>query len=225
MTRSDIIPMVLFGAILVSLGMNTPQAANEIIARLFDKSIANSELQPSQQDVDRFQAILTDKSDKEIRQLLAQRALGEKISESVLADYARKNNIEPTAAEIQSAYSVIKTWTLDLAEQEGYSQQEVERYRRAMAQGMAKSWKVSKSLYEHFGGEVAFQQSNPLTPVGAYRDLFAQYQEKGDFVIYDPIFKAAFWESVKVRYAKVLDENDIDFTTPWWEYPQTATSE
>lgn len=225
MTRSDIIPMVLFGAILVSLGINTPQAANEIIARLFDKPIANSELQPSQQDVDRFQAILTDKSDHEIRQILAQRALGEKISESVLADYAQKNNIEPTEAEVQSAYSVIKMWTVDLAEQEGYSQQDVDRYRLAMAQGMAKSWKVSKSLYQDFGGEVAFQQSNPLTPVGAYRDLFAQYQEKGEFVIYDPIFKAAFWESVQVRYAKVLDENDIDFSTPWWEYSETAASD
>ena len=94
MTRSDIIPMVLFGAILVSLGINTPHAANEIIARLFDKSISNSELQPSQSDVNRFQAILTDKSEPEIRKILAQRALGTKITESVLADYASKNEIK-----------------------------------------------------------------------------------------------------------------------------------
>ena len=73
-TRSNVIPMVLFAAIVVSLGINTPQAANEIIARLFNKSISNTELQPSQADVDRFQSILTDKSE-EVRAILAQRAL------------------------------------------------------------------------------------------------------------------------------------------------------
>ena len=94
-TRSNVIPMVLFAAIVISLGINTPQAANEIIARLFNKSISNTELQPSQADVDRFQSILTDKSEKEVRTILTQRALGNKITESVLADFADKNAIEP----------------------------------------------------------------------------------------------------------------------------------
>jgi len=217
MTRSDIIPMVLFGAILVSLGINTPQAANEIIARLFDKSISNSELQPSQKDVDRFQAILTDKSESEIRSILAQRALDTKISESVLANFADKNHIEPTASEIESAYSVIKSWTADLSQAGTYSDEDVERYRFAMAQGMAKTWKVSKALYELYGGDVVFQQSNPLTPVGAYKELFEQYREKGEFVIYDPTFKNAFWASVRMRYSNVLQEENIDFSSPWWE--------
>eukprot|EP00036_Acanthoecidae_sp_10tr_P000292 CAMPEP_0182951326 /NCGR_PEP_ID=MMETSP0105_2-20130417/61214_1 /TAXON_ID=81532 ORGANISM="Acanthoeca-like sp., Strain 10tr" /NCGR_SAMPLE_ID=MMETSP0105_2 /ASSEMBLY_ACC=CAM_ASM_000205 /LENGTH=106 /DNA_ID=CAMNT_0025091639 /DNA_START=670 /DNA_END=987 /DNA_ORIENTATION=- len=106
--------MVLFAAIVVSLGINTPQAANEIIAKLFGKSISNSELQPSQSDVDRFQSILSDKSEVEIRKLLAQRALGTKISESVIADFADENNIEPSESEVESAYAVIKTWTVDL---------------------------------------------------------------------------------------------------------------
>ena len=113
MTRSNVIPMVLFAAIVVSLGINTPQAANEIIARLFNKSISSTELQPSQADVDRFQSILTDKSEKEVRAILAHRALGNKITESVLSDFADKNAIEPNESEIQSAYSVIKLWTLD----------------------------------------------------------------------------------------------------------------
>ena len=182
MTRSDIIPMVLFAAIVVSLGINTPQAANEIIAKLFGKTISNSELQPSQSDVDRFQSILSDKSEVEIRKLLAQRALGTKISESVIADFADENNIEPSNSEVESAYAVIKTWTVDLSHNAEYSDEEVERYRLAMAEGMAKSWKVSKSLYETFGGDVVFQQSNPLTPVGAYKDLFEQYRSQGGFL-------------------------------------------
>jgi len=66
-TRSEVIPMVLFAAIVFCLGMNTPQAANEIIARLFNQSITNSELQPSEADVERFQSMLTDKSEKEVR--------------------------------------------------------------------------------------------------------------------------------------------------------------
>ncbi|KXJ59568.1 MAG: hypothetical protein AXW14_05310 [Alteromonas sp. Nap_26] len=217
MTRSDVIPMVLFAAIVISLGINTPEAASEIIARLFNKSISNSELQPSKADVDRFQAILTDKSEKEVRDLLAQRALGSKITESVLADFAEKNAIEPSESEIRSAYSVIKLWTVDLDANSNYQQDELERYRLAMAEGMAKSWKVSKALYEAYGGDVVFQQDNPLTPVGAYQKLFEQYREKGEFVIYDPVFKAAFWSSVKMKYTKTYDEDNIDFSLPWWE--------
>ena len=225
MTRSDIIPMVLFGAILVSLGINTPQAANEIIARLFDKSISNSELQPSQSDVHRFQAILTDKSEPEIRKILAQRALGTKITESVLSDYASKNEIKPTAGEVESAYSVIKSWTADLESSLEYSDEDIERYRLLMAKGMAKNWKVSKALYNTYGGDVVIQQTNPLTPVGAYQELFEQYREQGEFVIYDPVFKAAFWESVRVKYENVLQQNNIDFSTPWWEKSQLAAED
>ncbi len=225
MTRSDIIPMVLFAAIVVSLGINTPQAANEIIAKLFGKSISNSELQPSQSDVDRFQSILSDKSEVEIRKLLAQRALGTKISESVIADFADENNIEPSESEVESAYAVIKTWTVDLSHNAEYSDEEVERYRLAMAEGMAKSWKVSKSLYETFGGDVVFQQSNPLTPVGAYKDLFEQYRSQGEFVIYDPVFKAAFWESVRMRYSNVLPQENIDYSSPWWEAELNASGD
>ncbi|BCO20862.1 MULTISPECIES: hypothetical protein [unclassified Alteromonas] len=222
MTRSDVIPMVLFAAIVVSLGINTPQAANEIIARLFNKSISQSELQPSKADVDRFQSILTDKSEKEVKTLLAQRALGTKITESVLADFASRNAIEPNAGEIQSAYAVIKLWTVDLDENSSYQEDELERYRLAMAEGMAKSWKVSKALYEAYGGDVVFQQDNPLTPVGAYQKLFEQYREQGEFVIYDPVFKAAFWNSVRMKYANTYDEGNIDFSVPWWEKSMTA---
>tara|TARA_A200000113_G_scaffold161212_2_gene145909 strand:- start:27 stop:728 length:702 start_codon:yes stop_codon:yes gene_type:complete len=221
-TRSNVIPIVLFAAIVVSLGINTPQAANEIIARLFNTSISNSELQPSQADVDRFQSILTDKSEKEVRSILAQRALGNKITESVLSDFAHKNDIEPDDGEVQSAYSVIKQWTVELDDNSEFQGEEIERYRLAMAHGMAKSWKVSKALYEAYGGDVVFQQDNPLTPVGAYQQLFEQYREKGEFVIYDPVFKAAFWSSVKMKYAKTYDPDNIDFSLPWWEKSMTA---
>ena len=222
MTRSNVIPMVLFAAIVISLGINTPQAANEIIARLFNKSISNTELQPSQADVDRFQSILTDKSEKEVRTILTQRALGNKITESVLADFADKNAIEPNEGDVQSAYSVIKLWTVDLDGNSECLGEDLERYRLAMAHGMAKSWKVSKALYEAYGGDVVFQQDNPLTPVGAYQQLFEQYREKGEFVIYDPVFKAAFWSSVKMKYAKTYDPDNIDFSLPWWEKSMTA---
>ena len=89
----------------------------------------------------------------------------------------------------------------------------------------AKSWKVSKSLYETFGGDVVFQQSNPLTPVGAYKDLFEQYRSQGEFVIYDPVFKAAFWESVRMRYSNVLPQENIDYSSPWWEAGLNASGD
>ena len=217
MTRSDIIPMVLFAAIVVSLGINTPQAADEIIARLFGNDISNSELQPEQGDVDRFQTILSDMSEKDVRQMLVQRALGEKITESVLADFAAKNSIEPSATEVESAYSAIKVWTAELTDNSEYSREEIDAYRRAMANAMAKSWKTSKALYETYGGDVVVRQDNPLTPVGAYKVLLEQYNELGDFAIFDPKLKAAFWESVSLQYANTVPYKNINFTAPWWE--------
>jgi len=217
MTRSDIIPMVLFAAIVVSLGINTPQAADEIIARLFGNDISNSELQPEQGDVDRFQTILSDMSEKDVRQMLVQRALGEKITESVLADFAAKNSIEPSATEVESAYSAIKVWTAELTDNSEYSREEIDAYRRAMANAMAKSWKTSKALYETYGGDVVVRQDNPLTPVGAYKVLLEQYNDQGDFTIFDPKLKAAFWESVSLQYANTVPYKNINFTAPWWE--------
>lgn len=225
MTRSDVIPLVLFAAIVVSLGINTPHASNEIIARLFNKSISTSELQPSNADVDRFQSILTDKSEKEVRDMLVQRALGNLITESVLAHYAQRNDIEPDESEIQSAYSVIKLWTVDLDENASFQDDELKRYRLAMARGMAKSWKVSKALYETYGGDVVFQQDNPLTPVGAYQILFEQYRKQGEFVIYEPVFKAAFWSSVKMKYSNTYEKESIDFSSPWWEKGMLASEQ
>lgn len=222
MTRSDVIPLVLFAAIVVSLGINTPQAANEIIASLFNKPISNTEMQPSKAEVKRFHALLGNKSEKEVKDLLAHKALGTKITESVLSDFAEKNDIEPTESEVQSALSVVKLWTVDLDANNDIQGEEVERYRLAIAKSMAKSWKVSKELYEQFGGEVVFQQDNPLAPVGAYKKLFEQYREKGEFVIYDPAFKAAFWSSVRMQYSNVHDADQIDFTIPWWERSMSA---
>ena len=50
-----------------------------------------------------------------------------------------------------------------------------------------------------------------------------RYREKGEFVIYDPAFKAAFWSSVKMKYAKTYDPDNIDFSLPWWEKSMTAS--
>ena len=127
--------------------------------------------------------------------------------------------------EVESAYSVIKSWTADLESSLEYSDEDIERYRLLMAKGMAKNWKVSKALYNTYGGDVVMQQTNPLTPVGAYQELFEQYREQGEFVIYDPVFKAAFWESVRVKYENVLQQNNIDFSTPWWEKSQLASED
>ena len=104
------------------------------------------------------------------------------------------------------------------------SSSDVEGTERDLIIGDFVNW-GAEALYNTYGGDVVMQQTNPLTPVGAYQELFEQYREQGEFVIYDPVFKAAFWESVRVKYENVLQQNNIDFSTPWWEKSQLASED
>ena len=71
MTRSNVIPMVLFAAIVVSLGINTPQAANEIIARLFNKSLTIAIFDRSSDGIGKVKCIVT---------LILRDRMGQKVS-------------------------------------------------------------------------------------------------------------------------------------------------
>jgi hypothetical protein len=65
---------------------------------------------------------------------------------------------------------------------------------REIAEHFVRDWKISKALYEEYGGTVIFQQANPMEPVGAMRKLLESHEAKGDFNIYDETLKRQFWE-------------------------------
>ena len=77
-------------------------------------------------------------------------------------------------------------------------------------------WQREKALYEKFGGQVIFQQSNPLTPIEAYATLLKQYQQQGKFVIHDKDYADVFWAPFTPPFTHVIPSENVNFTAPWW---------
>ena len=108
---------------------------------------------------------------------------------------------------------VLDEETFDLSETE---QQELTKQISNMHRDFVRTYKISKKLYELYGGTVIFQQGNPFEPVGAYRKLLEMHETKEDFVIYDKEFRASFWDYY-VRKHLAIPEEKVDYTIPWWK--------
>jgi hypothetical protein len=80
------------------------------------------------------------------------------------------------------------------------------------------SFKISRSLYQEYGGRVVFQQAGPW-PIDAYRSFLEERQEAGAFRILDPDLVAGFWEYLAddTRHSFYPpDEAEPAVSTPWW---------
>ncbi len=64
---------------------------------------------------------------------------------------------------------------------------------RTIAEAAVIQWKVSKALYQQYGGTVIFQQSNPFEPVGAYGKFLKAQEQAKAFEIFDPKMRQVFW--------------------------------
>ena len=92
---------------------------------------------------------------------------------------------------------------------------------RAMMREMAKSsvlqWKVSKALYEKYGGEVIFQQANPLEPIGAERRFLEEQEKSGAFQILDPNERKKFFDYYVRPQPMVIPPSEVNYERPWWK--------
>lgn len=75
---------------------------------------------------------------------------------------------------------------------------------------------TEKSLYEEFGGTVIFRQSNPQTPIDAYRTLLSQYRTQGQLTFNDSELEETFWSSFKAPFKYIVPAENVDFSQPWW---------
>jgi hypothetical protein len=83
------------------------------------------------------------------------------------------------------------------------------------------SFKISRSLYQEYGGRVVFQQAGPW-PIDAYRSFLEERQEAGAFRILDPDLVAGFWEYLADDTTHSFyppDEAEAAVSTPWWQRP------
>lgn len=81
-------------------------------------------------------------------------------------------------------------------------------------------WKTDKKLYEQYGGDVIFQQANPLEPVGAYKAFFEEMEKAKVFEIYGDEGRQRFWSDFEWKNSIVYEKDEIDFSRPWWLQPE-----
>lgn len=92
---------------------------------------------------------------------------------------------------------------------------EFQAAQRRIAREFVGRWKVSKALYDQYGGRIIFQQAGP-EPIDAYRDFLKAEQQSGNFKILDPKVEADFWRYFTDDKMHVFSQDTTVFTTPWW---------
>jgi heat shock protein HslJ len=101
---------------------------------------------------------------------------------------------------------------------------EIDAMRRSMGEGLIRQWKINRSLFETYGGRVAYQQLGP-EPLDAYRKYFEARQAAGDFTLEDPAMAKQFWQYFgDTSRHDFMEPGSADaaraFTVPPWERMQ-----
>jgi hypothetical protein len=112
--------------------------------------------------------------------------------------YAVEHGIEAAEPEISSFVEKLQRaleGDENLTPDDDLTTDEAERVdamRRQMARSMIRQWKLSRALYNQYGGRVIYQQLGP-EPLDAYRQYLEERQAAGDFSIIEPAFVDEFW--------------------------------
>ncbi len=98
---------------------------------------------------------------------------------------------------------------------------ELAEMEHGMARAMVERWKINRSLYEHYGGRIIFQQFG-LEPLDAYRSYLEERREAGDLSFQDDAMSEHFWryfrdESIHSFVAPDSAEARKAFSVPPWE--------
>jgi hypothetical protein len=90
-----------------------------------------------------------------------------------------------------------------------------------MAKFFIAKFKVERALYKEYGGAVIFQQMSPFEPIGAYKTLAEEAQEKGELEFYNKEYKSEFWDYFEKAMSsfKYNEEQlkEYDISKPWWK--------
>jgi len=122
----------------------------------------------------------------------------------LLREYARERGITASVKEINSLSRAV------------YGKRIARGAIRTIAEATVIQWKVSKSLYQQYGGTVIFQQANPLEPVGAYQKFLEEQEQKKAFEIFDPQLRAAFWCYFTCEQSMIVPPEEVNYDVPWW---------
>jgi hypothetical protein len=187
------------------------------VAKIFGRDISLSDVTPTDDELKIMKQSDPKLSDEEALIQARSQKLSSLIWNSIMDEFAKSHAVEPTEEEIQSFARAMDANKADLpAEFEKNVPKLSREMEREIYQPIVKNWKMSKALYEEYGGIVIFQQANPLEPVGAYRKLLEDHEKKGNFKIYDPELEKLFWQYYVREHPFQVSQDKIDYSQPWW---------
>lgn len=129
----------------------------------------------------------------------------------LLRRFADENGVKADASEVDELLAALGT---PPPLRDVSREQEAEL--RQLVAGMVTNWKVSGALYRRYGGEVIFQQANPLEPVGAMRVFLEEQERGGAFAIPDAELREGFYRYFRTKHRFVVPPEQVDFDRPWW---------
>ena len=149
------------------------------------------------------------------------RLLGQMLS-ILLDEYRRVHGIVATDAEIADFAEAMEKIVRENAQRRGEppTTQPFKQFPEVCKQFVL-TWKVSKSLYERYGGTVIFNQGNPTEPIGAYRALLVEAKKRGHLRVLDSKYVELLGRSFERALPDdqrgwVIPPEKVDFTKPWW---------
>ena len=181
------------------------------VAKVFGKDVLMSDLNPTPEQLKMTRQSYPKLSEEEVLTKARSEKLSSLIWTPIMEEFGKTHRVEPTEEEIQSFAKSMNSRLKSKDVPEISPEMGKEIY-----QPFVKTWKISKALYEEYGGTVIFQQANPMEPVGAYRKLLEMHEKKGDFKIYDEKLKKQFWEYYVIGHSFQVPKEEIDFSVPWW---------
>lgn len=188
----------------------TDEMSGMIFGALLERYAQENNLEPTADDVDEYLR----NSHRRSRDMLEREM--EKLQESLDSeemDERDKENIEASLEELGTALEAIRESGESFRDEDSPEAREYREYARQVLTVR----NVNISLYERYGGRVAFQQAGP-EPVDAYRMFLKEQQEQGSFQILDEAHEARFWEYFKEETHIFYDEDEGRrlIMTSWW---------
>jgi hypothetical protein len=125
----------------------------------------------------------------------------------------KKEKLQASPEDVQTFYRVVLNKGLSAEQLRGDLAADV---KTSVGVHFVMDWKISRCLYERYGGEVIFQQGNPREPVGAYRRFLIEAAQAKVFEIYDDTAREAFWDYFRRDHPGVVPPEEVSYEKPWW---------
>lgn len=185
------------------------------VAQILGETIYSTDLEIDQRFVKGYKRSYPDLSEEDVLDKMRENKLTSIIWKRITQKLSQENDLEPTDEEVRSFTKAIHRFNSNSSPEK--LTPEMKEASLKMDKNFVKTYKISKHLYETYGGTVIFQQGNPQEPVGAYRKLLEEYEAQGNFKIHNQKYKKAFWEYYLREHPMVIPKDKVDFSKPWWQ--------